>query len=156
MKRGIAEILAEAARLKKKAEKIDYLRQNWSVPLGTVLRYALEPHIRWVLPEGDVPYKPNKFLDAEGRLYSEARKLYLFCEGGERPSPVVPGPAEDPRSRQSKDFRRQKLFIELLESITPEDAELLCAAKDKKLPYRGLDRKTISEAFPGLLTEVPE
>jgi hypothetical protein len=40
------------------------------------------------------------------------------------------------------------LFIEFLESLDPDDAELIIGMKDKKLPFRGLTKKTVCEAFP--------
>jgi hypothetical protein len=42
------------------------------------------------------------------------------------------------------------MFIDVLQSITPQDAELLVAIKDKKLPYPGLTAETVLKAFPGL------
>jgi hypothetical protein len=42
------------------------------------------------------------------------------------------------------------MFVELLQSITPEDAKLLTSIKDKKLPYNGLTAKTVLKAYPGL------
>ena len=42
------------------------------------------------------------------------------------------------------------MFIQTLESIDPEDAELLCSIKDKKIPYKGITSKLVTEAYPGL------
>jgi hypothetical protein len=39
----------------------------------------------------------------------------------------------------------------VLESIHPKEAKVLIAVKDKKLPYKGLTKKLVEEAFPGLL-----
>jgi hypothetical protein len=41
------------------------------------------------------------------------------------------------------------LFISLLESLYPKDAELLIAVKDKKV--EGLTLDTVNTAFPGLI-----
>jgi len=68
-------------------------------------------------------------------MYTEARRLYLFIEGG------------NPNLTQLK---RESMFIDLLQSISPDDAKLLVAAKDKKLPYEGLTSATVLKAFPGL------
>ena len=43
------------------------------------------------------------------------------------------------------------LFIEMLESVAPADAKLLCAIKEKKLPWKGITPEIVNEAFPGLL-----
>jgi hypothetical protein len=42
------------------------------------------------------------------------------------------------------------MFIELLQTVCPDDAKLLIAVKDKKLPFEGLSAKTVLKAFPNL------
>jgi hypothetical protein len=42
------------------------------------------------------------------------------------------------------------MFIDLLESITPEDAKLLLSIKEKQLPFEGLKPETIKKAYPGI------
>lgn len=138
MKLGIAEILKKASEQPTRDEKIDMLRKHDTPALRTLVKYALDPSIKWDLPKGKPPFKPIPYLDQEGRLYSEVRRLYLFVEGG------------NPNLSKVK---REALFIQLLESITPADAELLCAVKDKKIPYKGLTAKIFQEAFPGLIDE---
>jgi hypothetical protein len=49
-----------------------------------------------------------------------------------------------------KQHRREQLFIELLESVDPGDAKVLIGMKDGKLPYRGMTRKLVADAFPNL------
>lgn len=138
MKLGIAEILDKVSKANTKEEKIDLLRKNDSSAIRTVLKYALDPAIKWALPKGDPPYKVCQYLDQENMLYSEARRLYLFIEGG------------NPNLNKVK---RETLFINLLESIAPADAKLLCSAKEKKIPYKGITVKLINEAYPGLINE---
>jgi hypothetical protein len=138
MKLGMAEILEMVSKQTTKEGKIAMLRKHESVPLKMVLRAALDPTIKWALPEGEPPYKPCDYLDQENMLYSEARRLYIFIEGG---NPNIPR------------VKREALFIAMLESLAPADAKLICAAKDKKLPYKGLTVKLINEAFPGLINE---
>ena len=48
-------------------------------------------------------------------------------------------------------FRREKLFIDLLETVHPKDAELLCNMIDKKQPAKGITKKLVQEAYPGLI-----
>jgi hypothetical protein len=72
---------------------------------------------------------------------AETRRLYLFLKGG---NPNI------------TKLRREALYIELLESVHPEDAKMLIAAKSKKLPYKGINAKLVKEAFPGLLTELEQ
>lgn len=137
MKLGVAEILEQVSKLKKKEERIEALRKHGdNRAMLQILQYAYDPRIKWLLPEGTPPFKKNEYLDQESNLYSEVRRLYLFIEGG------------NPNLTTTK---REMLFIGLLEMITPADAVLLCAAKDKKLPYKNITPEIVNEAFPGLL-----
>lgn len=136
MKRSISELLKRADDAPTKQEKIDVLRQIDSPAIRRIIELAYNPSYVWLLPKGKAPYKPSEFNDQEGRLYGEIRRLYLFLEGGNPNLTTV---------------RREFLFIQLLESVDPADAELLCSIKDGKLPYKSLTKNLIKEAYPGLL-----
>jgi hypothetical protein len=103
-----------------------------------ILRGAYDPTVKWLLPEGNPPYKVNDIVDQQHRLFTESRKLYLFVEGG---NPSL------------KQMRREQLYIELLEAVDPEDAKLLLSIKDKKLPYPGVTLNIVNLAFPGLIPQ---
>jgi hypothetical protein len=135
MKLGIGEILTKAGKMKTKEEKIEYLRKNDSRPLQDIIQYALHPDIKWDIPEGTPPYTPTPYLDQEQMLYVEARKLYLFVNG---------------RGNNLNRTKLENLFIQLLESVAPKDAELLCMVKEGKLP-KGITPSLIEEVWPGLI-----
>lgn len=132
--KAISEIISLVSKTNKKEEKVAILRENDSETLRYILELAFHPNVGWWIPEGTPPYKKSDLIDLEGRLYGEARKLPLFLYGN-RP--------------EIKKFQRENLFIGLLESIHPDDAELLIAVKDKKV--KGLNIEVINEAFPGLI-----
>jgi hypothetical protein len=136
MKLGVAEILKKASEITDENQRIVWLRQNNSVALESMLRGAYDPKIVWLLPEGIPPYKPNDLVDQHHRLFTEARKLYLFIEGG------------NPNLKQ---VRREQLFIELLETVDPEDAKLLLSVKEKHIPYPGVTIEVVTKAFPNIL-----
>ena len=138
MRLSISEILENASTLKTKKEKIEYLRQFDNSALRNVLLYAFDPTLKFLLPEGEPPFKKSEYLDGHGILYKEARKLYLFVEGG---------------NPNLTNVRREQLFINLLESVDPKDAELLLNVKDKKIPYSGINKALVKETFPGLINE---
>lgn len=135
MRNNISTILQKIAELPK-SERVTALRQNDIPPLRIVLKFCFDDNIKWLLPEGPVPYKPNRNEDQRNMFYSLARTLYLYVEGG------------NPNLKQ---LRREQLYIELLESIDPDDAEMLVSIKDKKFPYKGINKAIVEEAFPGLL-----
>lgn len=137
MHKSLYQILKEISELKTNKEKIDALRSNrYAEAFKCIFHYTFHSQIKWLLPEGNPPYKPCEFVDAEGRFLTELRKLYLFIEGGNPNLTTV---------------RREFLFIQMLESIEPKDAELLLAMKDRKLPFKGFNKKFIMQAFPELV-----
>lgn len=139
MKLGISEILRMANDAQDDHARLHILRINDSPTLRNMLNLALNKNIVWQLPTGIPPYKPNDLVDQQHRLYTEMRKMYLFIEGG---------------SPNLKQLRRETLFIELLESLDPEDAKLVLAAKDKNFPYNNITIELINTAFPGLIADV--
>mgnify|MGYP006270831009 CR=1 FL=1 len=135
---GIAEFFDNLSKIKKREDRVNVLRQNDHFAIKTILQGAFDPKIKWLLPEGNPPYKVNDLVDQENVLIKDCRKLIYFVEGGH------------PNLKQQK---REAMFIELLETVTPADAKLLCAIKDKKFPYKGVTADVVKEAFPGLIAE---
>jgi hypothetical protein len=48
-------------------------------------------------------------------------------------------------------IKRESLFMQLLESVNPKDAELFIAAKDKSMKFKGITKKLVMETFPNLI-----
>lgn len=153
MKRGIAEILEMASKEKKNENKVAVLTMNDSPQLRKMIKYILDPNVHWwdFLKDNPAPYKPNKYLDAEGRLFSEMRILYMFVESGDDWMGLKNEQYLTRMGLQNNPRKRERIWIQLLESITPEDAILLSHAPNKEFPFKGLPRKIIDEAFPGLI-----
>ena len=136
----IGEILRTVSQQKTKKAKLDVLQDpnNMSPGFAAYLRHVFDPDIRFLIPEGDIAYRPNKNVSEEegrGAFFHHLKRLYLFVEGGND----VVSPEQ-----------RMKLFVNLLESIDPIDAEAVLAMRSKKLPY-DIPRKLIEEAYPGFL-----
>ena len=133
------EILEWCSKGKTKKERISRLQKNSSPILKQILGYTFDPDVTWLLPEGIPPFKSvADSADVHGQFQSEIRRLYLF----------VDGPTET--QQKLKPQRREQLFIEMLESIHPDDAKLLSSMKERKLPFTGITRNVVSEAFPNL------
>ena len=127
-----------ASKSKKDEKKKILLKYANNGAFREILRYAFDPNIKFLLPPGNPPY--NSIVDESDNptyLYGLVRKLYLFIEGG---------------NPNLKTNRREYLFIELLESLHPSEAELLLQVKDKKIKCRGLTYNLVKETFPNLLT----
>jgi hypothetical protein len=133
------EIFKQVDEAPIKKDKIEILHKYSSAGLKTILGYTYNPNIKWLLPDTDPPYKElPENADQESRLISELRKLYLFIEG------------DTPTQRNLKQAKREELFISMLEVVDPADAKVLLAMKTGKLPYKGLTRNLVAEAFPNL------
>ena len=133
----ISEILRKVSNAKTKKEKVDLLKKHNSPALRQLMVINFDESIISELPEGDVPYTPN---DApvgtdHTRLESEYKGLYRFFKGG------------DPRI---KSLKRETLFVQLLEGLSAEEAELLVLCKDGRLneKYKRITKAVVSEAFP--------
>ena len=91
------------------------------------------------LPEGDVPYTPNDAPVGTDhiRLESEYRGLYRFFKGGDN---------------RLKSLKRESMFVQLLDGLSAEEAELLVLCKDGKMgdKYKRITKTVVSEAFPSI------
>lgn len=137
MKISTHDLLEKIGKLRRTKEKVDALRANDSYVLRVVLQGAFDPSVKWLLPEGDPPYTPSDLVDLEGILVNEARKILYFVEG----------------FHDLPQQKREFMFIELLEKVDPKDAILLCAIKNKELPFKGLTIQHVKEAFPGMIQD---
>ena len=132
----LSEVLDSVAKAKTKDKKIQLLRKNDTKGLRRILKSSFDPNIRWMLPEGPVPYEEN---DAPAgtehtRLESLSRTLYNYVERG------------NPKLKQNQ---RELMFVQLLEGLHESEAKLLVAAKDKRLHqvYKGLSANVVKTAF---------
>jgi hypothetical protein len=133
VKKPISHLLTEAGAHTKKADRIAALKAIDHPAVRTLLRYALDPNIKFLLPQGETPYKPSEF-DEPGILYAEIRRLYIFIDGGHK---------------TLKRLRREQLWIEMLGAMHKDDAKLMDLIKDKQLPP-GLKADVVLAAFPDL------
>ena len=133
----ISEILRKVSNAKTKKEKIDLLREFNTPALRMLLIWNYDDSVVSEIPEGDVPYTPNEAPVGTDhtRLEQEYRGFYRFVKGG------------DPKL---KGLKRESMFIQLLEGLSAEEAELLCLIKDGKLTsnYKRITKAVVSEAFP--------
>ena len=132
----MSEILDKVAKAKTKEQKVNLLRQHNSAALRMVIKSSFDPNIEWELPDGDVPYTRNDAPEGteHNQLIHEARTLFHYIRGG------------NPKLSQN---RRENMFIQMLEGLHENEADLLIAAKDKSLhrKYKGLSSNVVKEAF---------
>ena len=134
----ISEILRKVSNAKTKSEKVKILRENNSTALRQLMIINFDESVVSLMPEGEVPYTPN---DApvgtdHSRLEQEYRGFYRFLVGGARLASL----------------KRETMFVQLLEGLHKDEAELLCLIKDGNMndKYKRITKAVISEAFPSI------
>jgi hypothetical protein len=136
MKLLISEVLQKVSNAKTKAEKIKLLNDYNTPALRSILIANFDESVISMLPEGEVPFNVNDVPKGTDHtvLEKEYRKLYLFFKGG---------------SSSLKQSQRENLFIQLLEGLHEEEANLLVLVKDKALGKKyKITRACVEEAFP--------
>ena len=138
MNEGVAETLKRIGEIKSKPERIKELsKYNDNFPIKALLDMVFNPRIEFLLPETDPPYKPlEKENDAQNVLKADVRKMVYFINTNE--------------GKNLRSFKREQIFIELLEAVDPDDAVLLLSVKNKKLPYKGITKDVVAKSFPGI------
>lgn len=138
------EIFTKVNNANVKEKKVAILKQYESEGLKKLLKAALDPNIKWLLPEGEVPYIANEAPEGteHTRLETEAKKLNNFVALEVDGNTYVGNPGINTA-------RREMMFIQLLEGLCKAEAEVLIAAKDKVLykQYKGLNANNVREAF---------
>ena len=136
-KEGVAEILARISKLKTKKQRVQAMRTEHNIALENIIDLCFNPNLKFDLPTGKPPYKPQpKEADCQATLYANLRKFGIFLKPGSYP--------------HMKQLQRETQFVQFLESLDPDDAELVIAIKDKKMPYKGITRGLFQEAWPSL------
>ncbi len=132
------EVLDKMNKQRSKAEKIQTLRDNDSWALKDILRGSMDSTIEWNLPEGAPPYTPCEEHNHPAHLTKENKKFAYLIKGG--------------KGDHMPAYKRERVFIGILEGINPRDAELVVDMVQKK-PPKGISRPIVEEAFPGLLQD---
>jgi|TARA_B100001989_G_C24536923_1_gene464985 hypothetical protein len=139
MKLLLSEVLQKAHNAKTKAEKINILRKNKSDALVSVFIINFDESVVPVVPLGeDVPYRKNEAPAGteHSKLEHEARILFHFFKGGSKLSPI----------------KRETMFIQLLEGLHQDEAEVVIKAVNKNLHKRyKVTQACVKEAFPEIV-----
>lgn len=131
----ISSQLKACAALKTRKEKVEFLKANHSVAMQHILMCMYDKkRVKWRIPNTPPPYNKSELMDNEGMIHREIRKLPYMVEG--QGGDGLP------------QYRREQLFIQLLENVHADDAELLVQMLAQK-PIEGIDKGIINDAFPG-------
>lgn len=101
-------------------------------PLGLLFKHAFTAEGKFVLPDGEPPYRPNTnpIGMTPAIFQQEIAKLYVFCR------------------RDLSPIRRETLFVQLLEAVHPSEAKVILAIKDQTLTklYPKITREVVAAA----------
>ena len=147
----ISEVLQRVSNAKTKAKKVEILQEYKTAALTTVLLCNFAKSISFCFPEGATPYRKNEkpkgvdhtILMNEHRMLSNFIKktvngvTYYGCSNNVRP--------------QMQQLKKENLWIQVLEGLHPEEAEVLDLIKDKKLTSKyKITKQNVIDAFPEL------
>lgn len=132
------EVLDLVSKQRSNAKKVELLKQYSSDALKAILIWNFDDSVISMIPSGEVPYQKNEVPVGTDHtsLRKEWKNLYHFVKGG-----------NDSLSQ----VRRETMFIQILEGLHPQEAEILCLVKDKNLgsSYK-ISKEVVEQAFPDI------
>ncbi len=134
----VHEILELVSKQRSKAKKVDILKEYETDALKTIFIWNFDDTVISMVPEGDVPFNKNEVPVGTDHtsLRREHKNLYNFVRGG---------------NDSLSSLRRETMFIQMLEGLHPEEAEILCLCKDKRLVEKyKLTYDIVKEAYPDI------
>ena len=116
-----------------------YLQQNKSPALMDILRINFDDDVVSLLPTGAPSYEKDD---------APAGHEYLNLQRGHRRFKYF---FKGPVANETPALRREGMFLSFIESLHGDEAELVIAAKDKSLKYKGITKKFVQDTFPNLI-----
>ena len=147
----ISEVLQRVSNAKTKAKKIEILEEYKSPALTKILLCNFAKSISFVFPTGKSPYTPfdrpagvdHQYIFAEHRLLERFITKtvngvkYFGCSGQVKP--------------RIAQIKKEQLWVQLLEALHADEAEVLDLVKDKNLTSRyKITRQNVIDAYPEL------
>jgi hypothetical protein len=132
------EILANISAAKP-TERVDLIRryaEQYS-SFSDYVRCVFDKKIEFLLPDSRPPFTPAKEESFPSSWNRQNVKLQYFVKGL--------------KGDQVKPMKRESIYIGILETVHPKDAEILVDMIAKKTKCKGLTVKNVKEALPNLL-----
>jgi len=134
------EVLDAASKQRTKAKKIEVLKTYAHDSIMAILIWNFDETAISLLPEGDVPYGRNEVPVGTDHtsLRKEYTNLYHFVKGGNDSLSAI---------------RRETMFIQMLEGLHPQEADILTLVKDGGLErqYPRITKGVVDTAFPDIV-----
>lgn len=133
------EILNLISSKKNKKERVEAV-QSFGARYSSFtdyLRCVFDDRVQFLLPEGSPPYTPAIESAVPSTWHKQHMQLAYLVKGGTGPD-MIP-------------MKREMIFINILESVHPQDAEVLVDMINKKTKCKGLTKTVVKEAIPNLI-----
>ena len=131
----MSEILELASKQRSVAKKVEVLQEYETDALKAILIWNFDETAVSMVPEGEVPYEKNDVPIGTDHtsLRKEWKNLYHFVQGGNNTlSPI----------------RRETMFIQMLEGLHPDEADILCLVKDGRLGEKyKITKEVVGKAY---------
>ena len=139
----VHELLEAVDAERVKAKKLEILRTHGEDSFKMTMIWNFDESVVSMLPDGKVPYQPvesdvqanrEKGLPQRSTIRNSARQFYRFVKGGDD---------------QLNKIKRESIFINILETLPPPEAEILVLVKDKALNTKyNITKELVAEAYP--------
>jgi|TARA_R110002012_G_scaffold32826_1_gene96490 hypothetical protein len=132
------EILDLVSKQRTVAKKTEVLKQYECDALKSVLIWNYDETAISVMPEGNVPFNKNEapLGTDHTSLRKEWKNLYHFVKGG---------------NDSLSSLRRESMFIQLLEGLHPDEANIVCLVKDGNLETKyKIKKDVVAKAYPDI------
>ena len=150
----MSEVFQRVSNAKTKAQKIQILQEYKSPALTKLLLCNFARSIRFCFPSGKTPYEPQerpKGVDHQ-YMYTEHRLIEKFI--AKRVNGVVYYGCSGTTRPRIQQLKKENLWLQLLEGLHPEEAEVMDLIKDKNLTSKyKITRQNVIDAFPELMLQ---
>ena len=142
----VHEIFEAVVQERVKANKINILQTYGGDFIKSLFIWNYDETVISMIPAGEVPYQPlaeesapdpKRGIPSRSTIRNEWTRFYNFVKGG-----------NDALNK----IKRESIFINLLESLHPKEAEIVCLVKDKNLESKyKISKELVSEAYPDIV-----
>lgn len=137
--KNISEILSEINEIEDFQERVNALKATGpNIALNDVLVLAFNPTIEIALPEVIPNYTPSDPDNHPAHLRVESKMFKYFIKN-------------TPDGKAIKPLKREAMYIQLLEGIHPDDANMLAHIVAGYWLYPNIDEDVVRAAKPGLV-----
>jgi hypothetical protein len=147
----ISEVLQRVSNAKTKDQKVAILQEYKSPALTKVLLCNFAPNIEFVFPSGKTPYtKRERPIGIDHQLlFTEQRMIDKFIR--KEVNGVVYYGCSGQTKPMMNQLKKESLWIQILESLHEDEAEVLDLVKDKMLTSKyKITKQNVIDAFPEL------